>query len=89
MKTSYSDIQETEKYLHGDLAPQAALLFEAKLLLSEDLRMNTFLQRMVYRLVTLYHRRILRSEVEAIHQRYMNDPDNRSYADSVIKSFKS
>lgn len=89
MKTSYSDIQETEKYLHGDLSPQAALLFEAKLLLNEDLRMNTSLQRIVYRLVTLYHRGKLRSEVEAIHQRYMKDPDNRSYVDSVLKLFKS
>lgn len=89
MTTSFRDIVKTEKYLRGDLDPQETVLFEAKLLVSEECRRNTLLHKVVHRLVRIYHRRKLKAEVEAVHQKLFHDPANDFFRRRVIRFFKS
>lgn len=86
MKTSFPDIIETEKYLQHELDPQDQLLFEARLLVSDQLKTNLFFHKMVHRLVRQYHRKKIKAEVEAVHHRLFRDPEKDSFC-SEIKNF--
>ena len=89
MKTSLSETIEIEKYLLDELAPERALVFNARLLISAQLRKDTFFQKLVHRLVHLYHRRHLKREVEAVHARLFNDPSRLDFREGVMKNFNS
>lgn len=89
MRTSYSDLIRTEKYLDGQLDPQDTVLFEARLLVEERLRMNTFYHRMVRKIVLQYQREKMRADLLAIHNRLMQNPAKRSFRDEIRKIFKS
>ena len=78
MKTSSTELIKTEKYLTCKLDAPERLLFEARLLLDNNLRTNTFIHRMVHRMVLLHARKKLRTEAEAVHERLFNGPGNRS-----------
>ena len=88
MKTSFPDIIRTEKYLRNELDPQETLLFEARLLVSEEWRANTYFHKMVHRLVQIYNRRRLKSEVEAVYERLFQTPANASFRDQMTSLFK-
>ena len=87
MRTSLSDITKTEKYLQGQLGPEDSLLFQARLLVDGELRANTFFHRMVHRLVSLYRRKQLKEEVEAIHKKLFFDPAKADFRERVMKNF--
>ena len=87
MKTSFSEIIEAEKYLDGGLNPEESLMFEARLVIDENLRRNTFFQAMVNRLTRLYHRRQLKAEVEAVHKKLFDHPANVSFRKSITNIF--
>lgn len=87
MKTSLTELIEIEKYLRGELTPEQSLVFNARLLISQPLRKQTFLQKLVHRLVHLYHRRLLKREVEAVHASLMRDPAHTDFRDQVMKIF--
>jgi hypothetical protein len=87
MKTSLTELIGIEKYLSGDLTPEQSLVFNARLLISQPLRKRTFLQKLVHRLVHLYHRRLLKREVEAVHARLFYDPAHADFRGRVMKIF--
>jgi hypothetical protein len=87
MKTSLTDTIRTERFLRGELADDDRLAFNARLLVDQELRRNLFFQRMVHRLVALYHRRKLKAQLEGVHERLLNDPASVSFRESVIKYF--
>lgn len=88
MKTSISDTIATEKYLTGEMAAEDKLVFEARLVLEEDLRANTILHRIVHRLVALYHRKKIRASIEELHVKLFSDPANQGLRECV-RYFKS
>jgi hypothetical protein len=88
MKTSFPDLIKTEKYLHDELDAQETLLFEARLLVSKEWRANTYFHRMVHRLVQIYHRRKIKSEVETVHDRLFENPANASFGRQIMSLFK-
>ena len=88
MKTSFPDIITTEKYLRRELDGQETLLFKARLLVSEEWRANTYFQKMVYRLVHIYHRRKIKAQVNAVHERLLKDPAKASFSTEVLSFFK-
>jgi hypothetical protein len=87
MKTSFPEIVETEKYLQQELDPQDNLLFEARLLVSDQWRRNTFFHKMVHRLVHLYHRKKLKAEVDAVHNKLFRDPAKGSFRNQFTNLF--
>lgn len=89
MKTSLNKTVEIEKFLQGVMAPQDVVLFQAKLLVNEDLGKSTLFQRLVYRLVKLYGRKKAKATVEALHSRLFDDPRKASFRESILKNFKT
>ena len=89
MKTSMSDVIQTEKFILGELPPDERVLFETRLVLETDLRFNTLYHRLVHRLVAFNHRRKIKRELENIHERLFQDPNKLHFKESVLKHFKS
>lgn len=87
MRTSLTDIKNTEAYLQGKLNTQERLFFEARLLTSPLLRLNLQLQKQVYTLLQLYHRRQLKEEVALVQQRLFDSPDNAAFQQSILHLF--
>ena len=89
MKTSLTDLVRTEKFLRDELRTPDALVYEARMQVDEDLRKNTFYQRMVHSLVRAYHRKKLKAEVQEAHDKLLNDPARAHAWQELIKLFKS
>jgi len=88
MKTSIAEIIRTEKFIVGELSNDEELLFEAKLLIDKDLRRNVSLQRLVHRLVRLYHRRKMKADIGRVHDKLFLNPAKVGFRRSVLKHFK-
>jgi hypothetical protein len=89
MKTSLTDLARTEKFLRDELHPADALVYEAQMLVDEDLQKKTFYHRMVHSLVRAYHRKKLKAEVQEVHEKLFKDPARAHVWQELIKLFKS
>jgi DNA-binding transcriptional regulator YbjK len=87
MRTSLNEIAAIEQQLLHTTAPDEQLLFEAKLLLDEDLRQKTAAQRQAYQLIQQYGRQQLRAELENVYQILMHTPQHLSYAQRIKRIF--
>ena len=88
MRTSLNEIRQIEKYLLRQLSTEEALVFEARLLTNPVLKANAYLQQKVYQLLRIYHRKKLKEEVEAVHQRLFSDPEKADFQQNIIHLFK-
>jgi hypothetical protein len=88
MRTSLTEIQQAEQYLHLQMNPEDRLVFEAQMLTNPILKTNVGLQQKVYRLLRLFHRRQLKQETEALHQSLFNDPRKSEFRQSILQLFK-
>jgi hypothetical protein len=89
MKTSLTDTIRTERFLKGELSGAEHAAFESRLSDDTALRTNTIFHRMVHRLVLLYGRKKLKSEMEGIHQRLVDDPARVKYREAILGIFNS
>ena len=89
MKTSISDVIQTEKFILRELPAHGRVLFEARLIVESDLRFNTLYHRLLHRLVAFSHRRKIKREIESIHERLFQDPNKLHFKELVLKHFKS
>lgn len=88
MRTSLNNIESNEKFLTGTLEPQEAILFEARLLLDNELKSDVFAQRKVYELIRLNGRTRLTKELEELHTKIFTDPSRRSFREKIFHLFK-
>jgi hypothetical protein len=88
MTTSPNNTQRIEQYLQGRLSSSEELLFEAWMIAQPELRTEVMLQEKVYRLIRMYHRKKLKEELEALHQRLFNDPRKRSFRQRIERIFQ-
>ena len=88
MRTSLNNIQLAEGYLQGQLPAGDALLFEARLLLDEELRNNVAAQTETYGLVHQYGRKQLRAEIEEVHKTLFKTHANSSFAQRMLNIFR-
>ena len=87
MRTSISEIIRTEKFLRGELGEEERVSFEKQLAVDPHLKANTLFQKLVHRLLLLYHRKKLKAEVQAVHKRLMSDPAKAEFRRSIINIF--
>ncbi len=73
MRTSLNDIKVIEAYLDGTLTVSDRLLFDAKLLVSKELRRNVALQREVNIIVKRHHHMSVLQEFKCTHERLFHD----------------
>lgn len=88
MRTSLTEIRQTEAYLQGQLTPQDKLFFEARLLTNPLLRLNLQLQKKVYALLQIYHRKKLKEEIGAVHQQLFENTAKTAFQQEISQLFK-
>jgi hypothetical protein len=87
MKTSLTDVSQTEKYLRHELSAEDSLVFQAQLLISHELRKDTFFHKIVHSMVGMYHRKKLKAEIEFVHQKLFNDPARANFRQEIMRLF--
>ncbi|MBT1705531.1 hypothetical protein [Chryseosolibacter indicus] len=88
MRTSLNEIRTIERYLQEKMTDEEKLSFEIELSENKVLQLHLGLQKKVYRLIDLYHRRFLKREVAHIHHIIFSDPAKVKFQESVRKIFK-
>ncbi|MBB6109918.1 hypothetical protein SAMN05421821_105340 [Mucilaginibacter lappiensis] len=88
MRTSLNKIAQTETYLLKRSNPASSLLFEAKMLLDQDLQTHVSAQQQVYTLVQQYGRKQVKAEIEAVHQQLFNQPEHLSFRQKIARIFR-
>lgn len=87
MRTSLNEIKSIEQHLLQEQQPEDALLFEAHLILDDELQENVQWQQQVYQLVRAYGRKQLRAEIESVHQQLFTQARHRSFRQKVLRLF--
>ena len=87
MRTSLNNIAQAEQYLLKRSAPAGSLLFEAKMLINDELKNNVAAQQQVYSLVKQYGRKQLKAEIEAVHQQLFTQPGHMSFRQKIARIF--
>jgi len=85
MRTSLHEIRQIENFLFGKM--KHPLVFQAKMIIDPTLSRKVQLQREIYSLVKMYGRQQLKSELENIHQRLLNDPVKIKFRERVYQIF--
>ena len=87
MRTSLNEIRETENYLNKKSNSLDSLVFEARLLTNPQLRMNLFLQKKVYFIIKMFHRKQIKQEFEQISDRLFTDPAKEEFQQKILHLF--
>jgi len=87
MRTSLNNIVQAEKHLLKQSPPADALLFEAKMLINDELKSNVAAQQQVYSLVKQYGRKQLIAEIDAAHQQLFTQPEHLSFRQKIARIF--
>ena len=87
MMTSWNETQQIEAYIFGIGEPEDALLFEAKLVLDEDLAHKVIAQQKAYAAIRQFGRKQVKMEIEAITQALFTHPEHVSFRKKIIKLF--
>jgi len=87
MRTSLDELVEIEKYLFKKFSCADKLLFEAKLLLDEDLRKNVLLQEKIYLLLSLFYRKELKKQAGEVFDAMMNNPKKPEFRNKITGIF--
>jgi len=88
MTTSWNETQQIETHLLGTNHPSDTLLFEAHLLLDEELAEKVIMQQKAYEAIQRYGRKQLKSEIEAIHQTLFTQPKYIRFSQKVMRLFR-
>ena len=88
MRTSLNNLKEIDDHVLGLHSPQDDLLFEAKMMLSEDLKDDVAWHKQTLGLVQQYGRMQLREEIAAIHQQLFTQPGHQSFRRQILRFFK-
>jgi hypothetical protein len=87
MRTSLNKIAQIEAHLLKKENPADALLFDAKILLDEELQTHVLQQQQVYGMVQRYSRKQLKQEIDAVHQQLFNQPEHLSFRQKIARIF--
>ncbi len=89
MTTSLNEISEIEKYIFNELPLEKRLLFEAQLIINPGLRKKVILQKKIYTMLLLHHRKKLKGQAEKAFNRLMNDPDKKEFKNEIATLINS
>lgn len=87
MRTSLNNIKAIDDYLLGSMAPGDALLFEANLVLNNDLREDVQLQQSIYTIVRQYGRQSIKAEIMAVQQTLSTAPQHQGFMRRIKNLF--
>ncbi|MDN5287558.1 MAG: hypothetical protein JWR38_3832 [Mucilaginibacter sp.] len=87
MRTSLNKIAQIEAHLLKKENPADALLFDAKILLDNELQTHVSQQQQVYGLVKRYSRKQLKQEIEVVHLQLFTQPEYLSFRQKIARIF--
>ncbi len=87
MTTSWNETKQIEAHLLGTADIGDALLFEAKLMLDNDLADKLIWQQKAYATIQQFGRRQLKKEIEQVHQQLFTQPVHISFAEKIRRLF--
>ena len=88
MKTSSTDIRDTERYLGNKLDPMDALVFEARMLTSRELRLNVHIQKKLMVILKYFYRKQLKKKADMCSTKLFNDPAKQDFQKTISQLFK-
>jgi hypothetical protein len=88
MRTSLNEIKQIEDHLLRLAPPEDSLVFEAKMILDNNLRHSVLLQQQTYTLVQQYGRKQLKAEIETVHQQIFSNPTQQGFVNKILSLFK-
>nr|WP_288810647.1 hypothetical protein [uncultured Sphingobacterium sp.] len=88
MTTSWNETQQIETHLMGETDPGNSLLFDAQLLLDEDLASKVIAQQKAYCVIKQFGRKQLKKEIEVIHQTLFSQPRHIRFSQKVRRLFR-
>jgi len=88
MRTSLNNIKAIDDYLLGHILPGDKLLFEANLLLNNDLKDNVYHQQNTYTMIRQYGRQKIKDEIIAVQQQLATAPKHRGFMQRIANVFK-
>ena len=88
MRTSLIETEQIEAHLLKLSAPGDALVFEAKLMLNNDLNNKLQWQKTAYNKIKLYGRSQLRQEIDAVHQSLFGTAKHKSFSEKIRQIFR-
>ncbi|WP_343557693.1 hypothetical protein [Sphingobacterium sp.] len=88
MMTSWNETRQIEAYIFGIAQPEDVLLFEAKLLLDEELASKVAAQQKAYDAIRQFGRKQLKLEIEAVQQTLFTHPKHSSFSQKIIRLFR-
>jgi hypothetical protein len=87
MRTSLNEIATIEDHLLQKQQPGESLLFEAKMILDDDLHQKVQFQQKSYTLIKQYGRKNLKAEIEAVHQQLFTEPKHQTFRQKIAQIF--
>jgi hypothetical protein len=87
MTTSWNETKQIEAHILGTANTGDALLFEAKLILDNDLADKLIWQQKAYATIQQFGRRQLTKEIEQVHQQLFTQTAHVSFAQKIRQLF--
>ncbi|ASU33395.1 hypothetical protein [Mucilaginibacter xinganensis] len=88
MRTSLTETEQIEAHLLKLSAPGDSLLYEATLILDDELRDKLQWQQSAYDMIKLYGRKQLKQEIEAAHQSLFSEVRHKGFRETIRQIFK-
>ncbi|WP_461453158.1 hypothetical protein [Mucilaginibacter sp.] len=88
MRTSLNKIRAIDDYLLGSMHPGDKLLFEANVILSEDLENDVKYQKSTYTIMGQYGRKRIKDEIIAVQNILTTNPQHRGFVQRIANLFK-
>ena len=88
MRTSLNKLQEIEFFILRQTPPAEALVFEARMIVDQDLPTEVSQQKEAYALINQYGRRQLKTQLEAVHQQLFTLPKHVRFRQKILALFK-
>jgi len=88
MRTSLNNIKVIDDYLLGNILPGDKLLFQANMLLNNDLTEDVAHQQKTYTIIRQYGRQKIKNEIMAVQQILTNMPQHHGFMQRIANLFK-
>ena len=82
-----NNLRDIERYVERLMEQSEEVVFERRLQRDHVLRTNLFLYKKVLALISMYHRKKLKVELEEVHHRLFNDPLKVAFRERILKIF--
>ncbi|GAB3922426.1 hypothetical protein [Mucilaginibacter myungsuensis] len=88
MRTLLNKLKDIEQHVFGTAAPGDALVFDARIIIDQDLADDVALQKEAYAVIKRYGRQQLRAELETVHQQVFTQARHQSFKQKITALFK-